>query len=163
MLYKAFVKNNETGERKFIEDDYKSKTGFIEDLQRNGFSVSRVEPKDLYDFVMSETNGDKYDWEVAKRMYESKRPLTREEYSKAKDEYSEPIKQEDFDKQQKYLDKKLASFDETINKAKEKKDDFEDNPFFNNQEEMDNFIKELSDYKDKNPSGRDDIPVATRR
>ena len=28
---------------------------------------------------------------------------------------------------------------------------------------IDTFTKELSDYKDKNPKGRDDIPVTTRR
>ena len=30
-------------------------------------------------------------------------------------------------------------------------------------DELDSFTKDLEDYKDKNPKGRDDIPVTTRR
>lgn len=84
MMFKAFVKDKETGESKFIESEYPSKADFINDLKHNGFSVSRAEPKDLYDFVLKETNGNDYDWEVARKLYKAKKPLTKEEYTKMK-------------------------------------------------------------------------------
>ena len=84
MLYKAFVKDKETGKVNFMEYDYDSKSDFIRDLKLNGYTVIRVEPKELYDFVLDNTNADKYDWEAAKKLYKEHRPLTKEELDKMK-------------------------------------------------------------------------------
>lgn len=80
MLYKAFVRDKETGKTTFMEYDYDSKSDFISDLKHNGYTVIRVEPKELYDFVLENTNGDKYDWEAAKKLYKEGR-LTREDHT----------------------------------------------------------------------------------
>ena len=81
MLYKAFVKDKETGKASFMEYEYDSKSHFIDDLKHNGYTVIRVEPKELYDFVLENTNGDKYDWEDAKKLYKEGR-LTREDHTR---------------------------------------------------------------------------------
>ena len=85
MMFKASVKNKETGEPTLIESEYDSKEDFLNDLKHNGYSVSRVEPKDLFDFVYENTNGNKWDWEIAKKMFKEGKPLTKEEYEKMKD------------------------------------------------------------------------------
>ena len=77
MVFKATVKNKETGSGTIIESEYDSKSDFVKDLRNNGYSVVRAEPKEVFDFVTNETNGTKYDWEDAKKLYESDIPLTR--------------------------------------------------------------------------------------
>ena len=163
MLFKAFVKDKETGESKFIESDYPSKTDFINDLKHNGFSVSRAEPKDLYDFVMDNFNGDKYEWEVAKKLYKEGKPLTKEEYEKMKDEGDKLDYEVVNDKS---IDAIKDNF--TPPGAKSKKKEIKDEIDTNDngkieKSEMDCFTDSLNDYMTKNPKGRDDIPVATRR
>lgn len=85
MLFKALVKNKDTGEVTTIESDYSSKSDFINDLKHNGYSVHRAEPKELYDFVVDNSNGNKWDWETAKKLYKENKPLTKEEFEKMKD------------------------------------------------------------------------------
>lgn len=157
MLFKAFVKDKETGESKFIESDYPSKTDFINDLKHNGFSVSRAEPKDLYDFVMDNFNGDKYEWEVAKKLYKEGKPLTKEEYEKMKDEGDKLDYEVVNDKS---IDAIKDNF--TPPGAKEKHKDGDDNGKIE-VDEMADFQKSLDDYACKNPKGREDIPVGYRR
>ena len=95
MMFKAFVKDKKTGEPQFLEYDYDKKSDFINDLRQNGYSIHRVEPKDLYDFVMDNFNGEKHEWEIAKKLYKEGKPLTKEEYEKLKDWENENSLDED--------------------------------------------------------------------
>lgn len=163
MMFKAFVKDKETGESKFVESDYPSKSDFVTDLKHNGYSVSRAEPKDLYDFVLDNFNGDKYEWEVAKKLYKENKPLTKEEFEKMKDG-DDKLDHEvvnDFS-----IDAIKDNF--TPPGAKSQKEDVKDEIDTNDNgeievDEMADFQKSLDDYASKNKKSRDDIPVTTRR
>lgn len=78
ITWKAFVTDKETGKKSFIESNYleNEKQSFIRDLRANGYSVIRVEPKVIYDFVLNNTNCYKWDFEKARKMYKKKIPLT---------------------------------------------------------------------------------------
>ena len=85
MMYSAFVKDKETGEKRFIESDYPTRSNFLNDLKANGYTVYRAEPKEVYDYILRNTNGSKTDWEIAKKLYKENKPLTKEEFEKMKD------------------------------------------------------------------------------
>lgn len=163
MLFKALVKNKDTGEVTTIESDYSSKSDFINDLKHNGYSVSRAEPKELYDFVVDNSNGNKWDWETAKKLYKENKPLTKEEFEKMKDN-DDKLDHEvvnDF-----AIDAIKDNF--TPPGAKSQKEELKDEIDTNDngkieEDEMADFQKSLDDYAAKNKKGRDDIPVTTRR
>ena len=169
MIFKAFVKDKETGESKFIESDYPSKSDFITDLKHNGYSVSRAEPKDLYDFVMDNFNGDKYEWEVAKKLYKEGKPLTKEEFEKMKDGKCDDDKLDHEVVNDFAIDaikdnftppgaKKDTKVEDVDTSAIDEKDSGK-----SEEDDLDLYMKDLNDYMDKNKKGRDDIPVTTRR
>lgn len=97
MMYSAFVKDKETGEKKFIESDYPTRSNFLNDLKANGYTVYRAEPKEVYDYILRNTNGSKTDWEIAKKLYKEGKPLTKEEYDKMKDEGYEVVNDKSID------------------------------------------------------------------
>lgn len=80
-VFKAFVCDKETKETKFIEMEYTSRKQFISDLRHNGYSVGSCMVKEVYDFVLENTNCTKYDRMVAKRMYKNNIPLTKENFN----------------------------------------------------------------------------------
>lgn len=77
MVFKATVRNKETGQSTVIESEYNLKSDFVKDLRSNGYSVVRAEPKEVFDFVIENTNGTKYDWEDTKKLYKADVPLSR--------------------------------------------------------------------------------------
>ena len=170
MLFKAFVKDKETGESKFLEYDYDRKSDFINDLKQNGYSVHRVEPKELYDFVLKESNGDKYDWEAANKLYKAKKPLTKENLSKAKS--GEELMEEEVvekDEEPKYEivnDERIDAIKDNftppgaknkepkIEKPEVKDIDTNDNGKVE-VDELSAYTKDLEDYLEKNPKAKD--------
>lgn len=56
MLFKAIVKDKETGKRMIIEAEYRTRKECIEDLRRNGYSFSdkKVREAKLFDHIMYE-------------------------------------------------------------------------------------------------------------
>ena len=78
MIYKAFVKDNLTNKRTFLEYDYPNKKQFAHDIRANGYSVSRIEPKELYDFMLDHTNCTPSEWKAAKTIWNKGLGLTRE-------------------------------------------------------------------------------------
>lgn len=163
MLFKALVKNKDTGEVTTIESDYSSKSDFINDLKHNGYSVHRAEPKELYDFVIDNSNGNKWDWETAKKLYKENKPLTKEEFEKMKDN-DDKLDHEvvnDF-----AIDAIKDNF--TPPGAKSQKEDVKDAVDTNDNgeievDEMADFQKSLDDYAAKNKKGREDIPATYKR
>lgn len=159
MMYSAFVKDKETGEKRFIESDYPTRSNFLKDLKANGYTVYRAEPKEVYDYILRNTNGSKTDWEIAKKLYKEGKPLTKEEYEKMKDEGYEVVN-----------DKSIDAIKDNFTPpgAKSQKEDVKEEIDTNDNgeievDEMADFQKSLDDYAAKNKKGRDDIPVTTRR
>lgn len=164
MLFKAFVKDKETGESKFVESDYPSKSDFVTDLKHNGYSVSRAEPKDLYDFILNNFNGDKHEWEIAKKLYKEGKPLTKEEYEKMKDGGYEIVNDKFIDAIKDNFtppgakDNEDVKVEEVDTSAIDEKDSGK-----SEEDDLDLYMKDLDDYMTKNKKGRDDIPVTIRR
>ena len=86
-IFKAFVQDKETKETKFIEMEYTSRKHFISDLRCNGYSVKNCMVKEVYDFLLENTNCTKYDKMVAKRMYRNNIPLTKEKFNTCFSQY----------------------------------------------------------------------------
>ena len=86
-IFKAFVCDRETKETKFIEMEYTSRKHFISDLRCNGYSVKNCMVKEVYDFLLENTNCTKYDKMVAKRMYRNNIPLTKEKFNSCFSQY----------------------------------------------------------------------------
>ena len=86
-IFKAFVCDRETKETKFIEMEYTSRKHFISDLRCNGYSVKNCMVKEVYDFLLENTNCTKYDKMVAKRMYRNNIPLTKEKFDTCFSQY----------------------------------------------------------------------------
>ena len=86
-IFKAFVCDRETKETKFIEMEYSSRKHFISDLRCNGYSVKNCMVKEVYDFLLENTNCTKYDKMVAKRMYRNNIPLTKEKFNSCFSQY----------------------------------------------------------------------------
>lgn len=86
-IFKAFVCDRETKETKFIEMEYTSRKQFISDLRCNGYSVKSCMVKEVYDFLLDNTNCTKYDKTVAKRMYKNNIPLTKEKFNSCFSQY----------------------------------------------------------------------------
>lgn len=78
MIYMAFVKDNQTHKRTFLEYDYQNKKQFAHDIRANGYSVSRIEPKELYVFMLDHTNCTPAEWKAAKAIWNKGLELTRE-------------------------------------------------------------------------------------
>ena len=167
MLFKALVKNKDTGEVTTIESDYSSKSDFINDLKRNGYSVHLAEPKELYDFVADNFNGNKWEWEIAKKLYKENKPLTKEEFEKMKDGECEKEEKPDYEVVNDFaIDAIKDNFTPPGAKSQKEKAKEEIDTNDNGEievDEMADFQKSLDDYAAKNKKGRDDIPVATRR
>ena len=85
MMYKAFVRDTETKRRLFMEHDYPSKKEYARELRANGYSVTRIEPKALYDFVLEHTNCRLAEWTRAKKLWKEHLPLTEENMDKLAD------------------------------------------------------------------------------
>ena len=64
MLFKAAVKNKDTGKIEIIKMDYKSKRDFIHDLRRNGYKVNpdKVKKAEVFDYIINHTNCNSWDW-----------------------------------------------------------------------------------------------------
>ena len=167
MLFKALVKNKDTGEVTTIESDYSSKSDFMNDLKRNGYSVHLAEPKELYDFVADNFNGNKWEWEIAKKLYKENKPLTKEEFEKMKDGECEKEEKPDYEVVNDFsIDAIKDNFTPPGAKSQKEKNEDETDTDDNGEievDEMADFQKSLDDYAAKNKKGRDDIPVATRR
>jgi len=75
VIYAAFVKDKDTGEYKEIERAYESKAKFILDLRRNGYAVNpdKVQPKEIYDYIVHNTNSNPWDWKQARKLYGRKK------------------------------------------------------------------------------------------
>ena len=80
-IFKAFVCDRETKETRFIEMECTSRKHFIFDLRHNGYSVKNCMVKEVYDFLLENTNCTKYEGIVAKRMYRNNIPLTKEKFN----------------------------------------------------------------------------------
>ena len=76
-IFKAFVCDRETKETKFIEMECTSRKHFIFDLRHNGYIVKNCMVKEVYDFLLENTNCTKYEGIVDKRMYRNDIPLTK--------------------------------------------------------------------------------------
>ena len=168
MLYSAFVKDKETGEKRFIESDYPTRSNFLNDLKANGYTVYRAEPKEVYDYILRNTNGSKTDWEIAKKLYKENKPLTKEEFEKMKDGEEEldyeVVNDKSIDAIKDNFTPPGAKDDEDVKveevdtSAIDEKDSGK-----SEEEDLDLYMKDLDDYMSKNKKGRDDIPVTTRR
>ena len=163
MLYSAFVKDKETGEKRFIESDYPTRSNFLNDLKANGYTVYRAEPKEVYDYILRNTNGSKTDWEIAKKLYKENKPLTKEEFEKMKD-VEEKLDYEVVN------DKSIDAIKDNFTPpgAKSQKEDVKEEIDTNNNgkievDEMADFQKSLDDYAAKNKKGREDIPATYKR
>lgn len=80
--YKAFVTDKETGRKTFIVSEYESSSTFRKDLRANGYSVSRIELAEVYDFVLDNTNCEKWDFEDAREFFKTSQEKTRENFRK---------------------------------------------------------------------------------
>lgn len=72
ILFKASVTDKETGKRKVgFELSARSAKQAREDLIHNGYSVTprTLLPRKLYDEVMNDTNGYRWDWEDAQEKF----------------------------------------------------------------------------------------------
>ena len=58
-----------------------SRKHFIFDLRHNGYIVKKCMVKEVYDFLLENTNCTKYEEIVAKRMYRNNIPLTKENFN----------------------------------------------------------------------------------
>jgi len=67
-MYKAMVKDKETGKIKYIKSDYATKQEFIQDLRSNGYAVdpSRVKTLKEFDRIINTTNANEWDWKPRK-------------------------------------------------------------------------------------------------
>ena len=67
-MYKALVKEKDTGKRVTISRDYPTKAEFIFDLRRNGYAVdpSHVKSKKEFDRIMDTTNAEPWQWKPRK-------------------------------------------------------------------------------------------------
>ena len=63
-MYKAIVTDKADGRKVVIESNAYSKTDFIHDLRRNGYSVNpaKVKTKEVFDYIMQNTNCNPWDW-----------------------------------------------------------------------------------------------------
>lgn len=86
-IFKALVQDKETKEIRFIECEYTSRKRFISDLRSNGYSVKNCMLKEVYDFLLENTNFTKYDRMVAKRMYRNNISLTEENFNSCFSQY----------------------------------------------------------------------------
>lgn len=70
MKFTAYVKYKPTGKLMLKSDeDYKTKSAFVNDLRRNEYIVYRCEIGDVYDFVLSSTNCEDEDFDAARLAY----------------------------------------------------------------------------------------------
>lgn len=82
MMYTAFVKDKETKQFLTLERSvgkgcqYSTKKDFMQSLRENGYSIKHCELKDVYDFLVNETNMQKDDWICVKYMQKKHIPLT---------------------------------------------------------------------------------------
>ena len=81
-MYKAFVRDVADGRRFFIDSNYQNKRAFEHDLHANGYAVTRIEPKALYDFMLEQTDCQPKEWKIAKAMWKEHLPLTKDEMGK---------------------------------------------------------------------------------
>ena len=58
-IYKCLAVEKGTGRKVFIEEEYKTKKAFINDLYANGYHAYRgiIEEKEIYDEWLSTSNG----------------------------------------------------------------------------------------------------------
>lgn len=82
MMYKAFVKDIETKKLLFLEGEFEAKAKFVKELGQNGYSVKECEPKEVYDFILNETNASPFERKVVRKMWKDHIPLTRENFEK---------------------------------------------------------------------------------
>lgn len=68
-IYKAIVKEKDTGIYVAVESSYNTKTDFINDLRRNGYAVNpaKVKLRGELNRIMNTTNANKWDFESKKR------------------------------------------------------------------------------------------------
>lgn len=66
--YKAIVTDKMTGKVTVIESEQNSKSEFIHDLRRNGYSVNadKVKREDVFDYIMEHTDCYPWDWKIRK-------------------------------------------------------------------------------------------------
>jgi len=71
-IFSAWVKNKQTKEHCRIDSEYPSKSKFIADLKRNGYSVNpdKVQTKQQYDYIINHTNCQPWDWNPKKYLKE---------------------------------------------------------------------------------------------
>ena len=62
-MYKAIVKN-EKKEMLIIESQERNKSEFIKNLRANGYKVDnlKVKKSEVFDYIMNNTNCNKWDW-----------------------------------------------------------------------------------------------------
>ena len=63
--YSALVREG----KRFVfitNQEYPTKSDFIEDLRHNGYKVNpkKVKPADVFDYIMNHTNCNSWDWEL---------------------------------------------------------------------------------------------------
>lgn len=63
--FKTIAKDKKTKEYKVIESTARNKKDFICDLRANGYIVTeyKVKEKEVYDWIIENTNANKWDWE----------------------------------------------------------------------------------------------------
>lgn len=69
MTYKAYVIDKCTKEALFIEDSYNTKIEFKKSLVSNGYTVRRIEVKEVYDYVLDNTNAESRDFAKARKLF----------------------------------------------------------------------------------------------
>lgn len=103
----------------------------------------------------------RYNWGTAKKMYKEKRPLEIEEFDKAKDDYLANYGKDTLEK--------IGLSEEETSEGEPKVEDVDTSAIDekdsgkSEEDDLDFYMKDLDDYMTKNPKGRDDIPVTTRR
>lgn len=86
MKFEARVKHKPTGKMMMkVDDEYKTKAAFINDLKANEYIVYRCEIYDVYEFVLESTNCEDEDFEAARLAYK-RGELNWEGFKKAKND-----------------------------------------------------------------------------
>lgn len=71
-MYKAFITDKKTGEKRFMDSDsFDSIKEFKRALRENGYSVSKIAETELYDFILNHTNCEKRDWDIVSNLYKN--------------------------------------------------------------------------------------------
>ncbi len=93
--YTVFVTDKRANEKFFFNSEdcggYSSKKKFVAELHSNGYTVHRCEIKEIYDYVLENTNCEKVDYEAARLAYRDGRldGISREDFAEYREKANE--------------------------------------------------------------------------